>query len=1123
MPKDPFVGLQPFDTKEALIFFGRKEQTIELLERLYNNHFLAVIGSSGCGKSSLVRAGLIPKLKAGMLVEDRDYWFISKMKPGDNPWRSISNALLETFPEIKHNIESLGKLMFESHISGIIEVFGEIINNRKANLLLLVDQFEEIFRYEEKKRSSKEKEEEANFVSLMLSLAEQREIPIYVVMTMRSDFIGDCDKFLGLPEAINQSIYLVPRLTRKQLREAIENPIILFGQTITTRLQNRLLNDTRRESEQLVGEESDQLPVLQHALMRTWDNWKETDGKSFLDIRHYEFVGTISDALTRDANDALSGMTVEELKLTERIFKRLTDTDHSNRQVRRPAYLSDIKAVAKSDREQILNIIERFRTRNRNFLVLSEANEKGDVLIDISHESLIRKWDTLRTWVSKEAESRSMYRRLVESALRYKEGEGNLWRDPELQSVLNWKEEFVPDPDWAIRYNKHCEEAIPSLEQSEPVKAYLKPTIGLDDISEQEREKKVAQIYFKLAMEFLDASKDKRQEEIKEAEEKRNQELIQAQALATAERQRAEAEQQRAETQTRSNKRLRWLVAMVTIVFLVAAGLAVYAFQQSQVANDQAMNAENGQTKTEQANIKERHQRKIAEKKQRDAENAGAAEKKQRQIAENRRIEAEKAKEAEKIERQRADVNAKVAEENLTKAEKERDEKERQRQRADVNAKVAEENLTKAEKERDEKERQRQRADDNAKAAEENLTKAEKERDEKEKQRQRAEELSTKNLARRLAVQSDSLSGSSSELGILLAVESVKRDPSSDNVQALRDRLVGFGKGGAYFAPDSDKGYVYSVVFSPNSKYLALACSEGLVVWELSNGSLSRKVMSFGGKLNSVAFSKDSKFLATAGKDKTARVRKVPSGEEVISMSHEDEVYSVAFSSDGNRIATACKDTARIWEISSDKGPIVISHKGSKVYSVAFSPDGKSLATASGDKTARIWDASSGNKVRSMSHEGEVYSVAFSSDGKSIATACKDTARIWEVPGGKEVGRISHKGKVYSVAFSPDGNSVATACGDGSAWIWDVSNTVELSRMNHKSEVYSVAFSSDGRFLATAGRDGTARIWFLNGEDLIDRAFIHIKRNLNHKEWLQYIGKDEPYRKTFGGLPDFDN
>jgi len=442
-PTNPFVGLRPFRTEESLLFFGRNEQTVELLQQLHKTRFLAVVGSSGCGKSSLIRAGLIPKLKAGFLIEDRDRWLTATMKPGDAPLSNLAAALLEaafgdtTDARIDDFVKSVRQLGAGYITTRLAAKLGD---SSPTNLLLLVDQFEEIFRFGVDSNNAAQREEAEDFVGLMLALAEQRTLPIYVVMTMRSDFIGDCDNFYGLPEAMNRSQYLVPRLTRQQRQQAIEGPIRLFGASITPRLLDRVLND--------VGDKSDQLPVMQHALMRTFEAW-QTSGDAEVDINHYEAIGTIQNALSRDADAALEGMGEEELKITELMFQALTGTDKNNRRIRRPVHLSSIAKITSASRDLILDITERFQSSGRAFLTLTSDK---DPLINISHESLIQRWEQLRNWVDKELRSRDIYLELVQLSSFYAQKKRNVLTNREIAKFQNWIEENAPNEAWAARY-----------------------------------------------------------------------------------------------------------------------------------------------------------------------------------------------------------------------------------------------------------------------------------------------------------------------------------------------------------------------------------------------------------------------------------------------------------------------------------------------------------------------------------------------------------------------------------------------------------------------------------------------------------------------------------------------
>src|SRR5947209_6774876 len=190
LPANPFVGLRPFESEESLLFFGRGAQTAELLELLYSNHFVAVVGRSGCGKSSLIRAGLIPKLQAGFLVVDRDRWVVATMKPGDAPLRNLASAVLEAAREdaSPSGVAALADEMSASGIEAVINKLAPVLDRAGANFLLLVDQFEEVFRFgsharvgddpeaEEDASVVRGRDEAADFVSQMLALSEQTEV-----------------------------------------------------------------------------------------------------------------------------------------------------------------------------------------------------------------------------------------------------------------------------------------------------------------------------------------------------------------------------------------------------------------------------------------------------------------------------------------------------------------------------------------------------------------------------------------------------------------------------------------------------------------------------------------------------------------------------------------------------------------------------------------------------------------------------------------------------------------------------------------------------------------------------------------------------------------------------------
>ncbi len=218
--------------------------------------------------------------------------------------------------------------------------------------------------------------------------------------------------------------------------------VVLPGAEIAPRLIDHLLNE--------LGDRFDRLPVLQHALLRTWDEWQRAGGVGPIDLRHFESAGGLEGALNQDAERALEGL---DIGVTARVFKRLTDTDLRQRRVRSPARISELMAAASTDRGTVEKIVRRFEEGGRSFVHTSADGKPDDPRVDISHESLIRQWDRLRNWVDEERWSRDQYKDLVARARRKAQGKASLLQDPELQTMIDWKATVTPSSGWAQRYS----------------------------------------------------------------------------------------------------------------------------------------------------------------------------------------------------------------------------------------------------------------------------------------------------------------------------------------------------------------------------------------------------------------------------------------------------------------------------------------------------------------------------------------------------------------------------------------------------------------------------------------------------------------------------------------------
>ena len=461
---DPFPGLRPFESDEEPIFRGRQQHANELLRRLAEHRFLAVVGTSGSGKSSLVRAGLLPALDRGYLAGTTSRWRIAVMRPGMAPIENLARALRGTDLPGKEaqqaGLDLTDAANLRSSSLGLVEAVREAGLTAGESLLVVADQFEELFRYQRRMSEVDGGGDAALFVNLLLTAARRPDAPIYVVLTMRSDFLGDCAQFQGLPEALSESQYLIPRLTREQRRQAIEEPLKLFGATMTPQLVEQLLNDSGSEVSDAVSDAAagaryrggapDPLPVLQHALMRTYLEWKSLprdEATVQIGLLQYRSAGRMAAALDQHAERLFTKELDDEgCRWTERIFRCLTTTE-LGRPVRRPTPLVDLYKVigaGEDDRTKIDKVLELFRRRENSFIQVNK-----DSSVDIAHESLIWKWKRLSGWVAEEAAGAELYCDLVKDA-----GGKATWGEPKLSAALTVRHKDAWNEHWARQYSK---------------------------------------------------------------------------------------------------------------------------------------------------------------------------------------------------------------------------------------------------------------------------------------------------------------------------------------------------------------------------------------------------------------------------------------------------------------------------------------------------------------------------------------------------------------------------------------------------------------------------------------------------------------------------------------------
>jgi WD40 repeat protein len=463
---NPFPGLRPFTPDESDLFFGRENESGEVVKKLLRNRFVTVIGASGTGKSSLIYCGVLPKVKQKVDQETAAWQFIM-FRPGNDPFGNLGDAIADTLSANRSKKISIESILLDLHLNndGIAFTLNKYLSGNNTKILLVVDQFEELFRYSTTSAGGDKGSQAAGFVSKLVSAVNSSVTEIFTIITMRSDYIGECAHYQGLTQLINNSNYLVPHMDRENYRQAIEGPVRYAGAAIDQKLTETMLED--------IGDRTDQLPVLQHAMMRTWTHWQEFDESDRpLSNSDYESVGTMSDAMSRHANEAYEELDPRGREICEKMFKTITEKGSDNKGIRHPSSVSTIKSVIQCSSEELFAVVEKFRIPSRSFITPRQNIPlNDDSIIDLSHESLMRLWDRLRLWVDEETASVQMYLRLSEASAMFQQGKTSLWRPPDLQLAINWRDQHKPTLAWAQRYDTAFERAMAYLRTSE--KEYL--------------------------------------------------------------------------------------------------------------------------------------------------------------------------------------------------------------------------------------------------------------------------------------------------------------------------------------------------------------------------------------------------------------------------------------------------------------------------------------------------------------------------------------------------------------------------------------------------------------------------------------------------------------------------
>jgi WD40 repeat protein len=1027
----PFRGLEAYEFEHAPIFFGQDEALAKAMLQLTGNAeagspFLIVLGASGSGKSSLVKAGILPKLFvprriAGTAFLRRVVFRPSDAQEGEDLFDALARRLTTQVSEqeglselIGHGQSpanlaahlrnapaapgfpigtALGRLTLEGRQSG------HMLEYETAKLVLVVDQLEELYTSDRIPTS-----ERTRFIELLGGLI--RSGLVWVVATMRKDFWHRADEtpdLLRLSEGFGR-LELAPP-TSSQLSQMIHRPADAAGVSFEVHgTTNVPLNEVIAEE---VAREPGALPLLSYLLDQLYRNDVRDAHGHTLTYATYEKLGKLEGAIATKAEAVLERCAPEDrLALGSVLFSLVemgTASGDIARAVARRVPLSTFPASTPHRR-----LVEAFLDPDARLLV-SDAEKGGSPTVRVAHEALISRWAQARDFVQSNAEALKIRHRIEE---RYV-----LWRGLKDGNVEGKQHEasvsraFAARPArWRARFERE-----PGL---------------LTDI---------------------DLTDGRRL--LKEHRTDTEPHLV-----AFIERSLADNQRMR----TRTVRVLAAVAIVVTLLAVVALGAGWVASRKQHEAEYQSAEALKAQARllTE-----------AAAERLRESDVAGAQGIILEVLTNPEFAQGHTAAAISVFQEIRA-ADAQLAVlsghgDTLWSAAYSPDGTRIVTASSDKTARIWDARTGAALAVLSAHGRTVKSAAYSPDGT-------------------RIVTASTDKTARIWDARTGAALAVLSGHGGLVWSAAYSPDgtrivtASGDKTARIWDARTG----AALTVLSGHGGEVYSAAYSPDGMRIVTASDDQTArIWDARTGAPLAVLSGHAGALWSAAYSPDGTRIVTASHDKTARIWEARTGAQLAVLSgHGGPLWFAAYSPDGTRIVTASEDkTARIWDARTGAQLAVLSGHGQEVNSAAYSPDGTRIVTASFDKTARIWDARPGAGLAVLSgHGGTVMSAAYSPDGTRIVTASFDkTARIWDVRMGAALAVLSGHGLgLWSAAYSPDGTRIVTASDDETARIWEARTGAQLAVLSgHGGGVTSAAYSPDGTRIVTAPGDRTARIW----------------------------------------------
>ncbi|MES2139308.1 MAG: hypothetical protein V4511_06340 [Bacteroidota bacterium] len=1096
----PYPGLRPFNEEESIFFRGREEHIEKITSQLQERKFVMLTGASGDGKSSIVYAGVIPNARAGFFKAKFNNWLIADFRPERSPLKNMAITLAEKLgytdieyveKELSFGFSSLINLYKKSPF--YLDYNGQLWNSadeterkklkrKAANLFILVDQFEEFFTNSENYNNGKASVNAQAVINLLLETAKialAEDLPIYIICTMRSDYVGQCAVFRGLPEYIGFSQFFVPRLKRKEVHQVIEEPATLSGNRISNRLIETLINEC---------EGLDQLPILQHALNSIWKCHVQ-DNAAEMDIIHYAKVGGIDGKLIPEDqkmifsnwyNDQpeykqkiLEGGSLANVlnaharelfessvdycrkhigrdvsredahRILKKILTCLTKINDS-RAVRNRATVLEIKQIIgeKVDNRLIGGLVNIFREPGNTLLKpyildsFTGSNELNDEdILDITHESLIRNWTELAEWTKQDHENVSVINDLKKQVERWEEqsrSKDYLLTIGSLAYFKNWYKTLNPNPYLIAKYDTSNLSPVQKLEVASQ---FIRPAADYIKISEK----------------------------------------------------------------TIKRKR-RAVLVIASAIILILIGFTSFAFKERNKALDQKEIADK---KTEEVKTSEYNARK--------ATTAAIVAKEDALIRQRFAMEAKKQAELSNREalsaKGRAEKASLEAHQNLIQAKQNAD-------LANLQTERATKALTESEKAKQE-----------AIASQNIAEKAEKE----------ASRVSILSLAQSIALKSG-LFSSDPQLQALLAYQAYKF--TIENGGEAQDPVIFRAIRSSYFNLDKKTSAPQmmplleqrTLLLQDNNTMLSADNGGNIYKWETrSEKQIEHGNLVYPSSFEIITYTDWPNILLSGHENGTICIWDVANFNKPVLIkelkrSHNGPLRVIAYNGSKNLMATAGKDSCiMIWKYSADKTELLKKIKtNSTIQDLGILPEGNELvATLGNGELLTIDIASEKTNLVFKSEKSKPSSLKFNDKKSMLAVGYSDgKMRLYKI---EKVLRPENLVSVFSenntavekITFNSSATMLATAYADKSIKIFNLAQKAQkpVEIKDIKSKTRFLIFDADNKLYVSGADHYIRKVEPLT--EIVASSFCELlKRNLTETEWSQNISETAPFEKT---------